>query len=183
MAARLKQVGRDQKRVAANAARRVLRRVVKAAQGEYTSGSTIGRKLWGGAFWTGRKHTLASLGLSSRTKWYNRTGGKWSTYHRDWRRGSDKAARVRSKGGSGIPLIVHLGKSRWTGNTWRSAVQARGVAGNLEAGQPFKPHKRHPGGRVPRRPALEPALRHHEGQIGGEVKRDMNDFMAGAIGG
>lgn len=185
MAARLKQIARDEKRITANAARRSLRQVVTQATKDYAKGGTLGRKLWGGAFWTGRKHTQSSLGLSSKTKWYARTGKRWDAYHKDWQRGRTAAARVRSKGGSGIPLIVSMTKSRWVGDVWRGGVQSRGVAAYIEEGRPFKAHRqgrgRHPGGAVHQHRSLEPALQRRQGDMSREVQRDVQQFLAEAL--
>jgi len=182
MAARLRAIARDERKVTANAARRGLRQAVKVAESRFAKESTLGRKLWGSAFWRGQKHTQRSLGIrrvrgvlqgSARTlKLYSAT--------------RDRARRDFERSGRGIPLIVGLMKSRWAGETWRGGAQARGVAGNIEKGEPFKAHRQgggmHPGGRVARRPALEPAVEAQQSGIGAAIRRDLEAFMKVAIG-
>lgn len=187
MAARLKQLGRDQKKVTANAARRGLRQAIKVAESDFAKLSTIGRKLWGGAFWRGQKYTQKSLGISRNSRGaLTGDAAKLKLYSATRDRARKAYQRAVGKGGSGIPLIVNLSKSRWQGDTWRGGVYARGVAGNLERGEPFRPHRqgrgRHPGGQVPRRPSLEPAVQRHAGAIGTAVKQDVQRFMQVAIG-
>lgn len=186
MAARLRQVARDQRKIAASAARRGLRQAVKVAESDFAKLSTIGRKLWGGAFWRGQKHTQKSLGLRRTRGVLTGDAKKLKVYSAARDTARRQYQRAVGKGGSGVPLIVRLGKSRWAGDTWRGGVVARGVAGNLERGEPFMPHRQgkgqHPGGRVPRRPALEPAVSQQAGAIGTAVRQDVAQFLKVSLG-
>lgn len=187
MAARLRQIGRDQRKVTANAARRGLRQAVKVAESDFAKLSTLGRKLWGAAFWRGQRHTQKSLGLRRNSRG-TLTGDarKLKLYSATRDSARKQYQRATGNGGSSVPLIVGLGKSRWAGDTWRGGVQARGVAGNLERGEPFRPHRqgkgRHPGGRVPRRPALEPAVNRQQGAIATAVRQDVEKLMKVSLG-
>lgn len=187
MAARVRQIGRDQRKVTANAARRGLRQAVKVAESDFSKLSTLGRKLWGGAFWRGQRHTQKSLGIRRNYQGVLTGDAKKLRLYSASRDSARKQyQRTVGKGGSGVPLIVSLTKSRWQGDTWRGGAYARGVAGNLEQGEPFRPHRQgkgqHPGGRVPRRPALEPAVRQQAGAIGTAVRQDVERFMAVNLG-
>jgi hypothetical protein len=226
MAARLKQVGRDLKRVRRAAAMAVLRdKVIPAAEAGFARGSTLGRKIWGytnkrgtwrSAFTRGRKHTQKSLGLITShaggfhhvTESYHSKAGALEKYTRDLMRDTTASRRVQKKLGASnnYPLIVRTGKTRWMGDNLHVTLHARGIAAHLEEGIPFKAHLHgrsraagrirneftgryesnpdrpmHPGGRVRKRAAMEPALRVHASDLGRDVKAAVENFMAEAL--
>ena len=174
MAARLKQIARDQKRVTRRAAMSVLRDAV----GRRLFGTVTARGTWRAAYWTGRKATMRSLGLNRRTMGRDRTGAKWTRWRRDYKRGRDAAARARARGGSGIPLIVRITRTRWNGEVLQTGVATRGAAAFIEQGQPFS-H----GGKVQARPALQKAVAGQQARLGSTVKAAVDGFLAGALGG
>lgn len=179
MAARLKQIARDEKRVTANAARRGLRATIREAEKGFASGSSIGKKLWGDGFWRGQAHSQKSLGIRRNSRGML-VGSAKSL--RLYSRARDAARKAFQAAGGGIPLIVRNARSGWSGDVWRGGVISYGVAGNLERGVPFKAHRqgkgRHPGGPVPHRPALEPALQHNQAAMSRAIQEDVGAFIA-----
>ena len=108
MAARLKQVAREQKAAIRGATMEVLRVVVKEAEFGFARSGALARNVWGvtskrgvwrSNFWRGRKVTQSSLGLSRRTKARDRTGAKWERWRRDYKASRNAAARVSRRAG------------------------------------------------------------------------------------
>ena len=194
MAARLKQVAREQKRVIRGATMGVLRDVVGMAEQRFSMAGELARNVWGVTskrgvwrknYWRGRKVTQASLGLSRRTKARDRTGAKWDRWRRDYKASRNAAARVsrRAGGGRAYPLTVRITKTRWNGDRLETGLAARGIAGNIEQGTPFKPHGKHPGGPVHQHPILTRALEAHRSALSSNVKAAVDGFLSGVLGG
>jgi hypothetical protein len=183
MAARLRAVATGQKRVVRGLAVGIMRDVVSQAEQRYSTVGTLARKLWGTAYWTGRKATMRSLGLSRRTAAAARVGTKWSRWRKDLKRGANAMARAQRRGGSGVPLIVRIQRTRWQSDTLRTGVAVRGAASNVETGTPFKAHGRHPGGAVSRHPVVERVMGQHSPRIGPAIRAGVEGYMAGVLGG
>lgn len=193
MAARLKQIARDQKRIVRGATITVLRDVVGMAEQRFPMAGSMTRNVWGttssrgtfrSAYWRGRRYTQKSLGLSSKTKAINRTGATWDKWRKDLKRGSVAAARVSARTGhKAYPLIVRILKTRWVGEVLQTGVRLSGIAANVEQGLPFKPHGKHPGGPVHQHPILARAFTAQQSRLSSNVKAAVDGFLQGAIGG
>jgi hypothetical protein len=129
MAARLRAVARDQKRVIRSAAVSTLRDLTKMAEQRYSMCGSLARAVWGVTskrgvwrknYWRGRKVTQKSLGLRRRMQdgksvlvkeFYTRTGRETGEYFqrkssrainawvKDYDRSRKAAARVRARSG------------------------------------------------------------------------------------
>ncbi len=197
MAARLKQIGRDQKRVTRAAVISTLREAVAMATQRYSMAGALARSLWGvtskrgtwrKAYWTGRRATMKSLGLSRYAKGAARVGARWDRWRRDYKRGANAAAKVRGRGGSGIPLIVRIARTRWTADTLQSGLVVRGAAAHIEEGRRFRSHRMpngatHPGSVVHRHPVIERVAAAYSARLSGNVKAAVDGFLAGALNG
>lgn len=225
MAARLRQVARDQRKVVNAVVRGALSEAVARAEQRFAIGSTLGRNVWGSTnkrgtfrvrFWRGQRKTARQLGLVE-----SHVGGKHhlvSSYHSPknalgtYSRIRDRA-RVQSRSVSAVtgkkayPLIVGFAKTRWVGDVLKTGVTARGIAAHIEDGIPFKSHthpmttapdrvrdqatgryqaavgrKQHPGGKVHKRPTLDPALRASTARLGQQISSAVAAFMSQAFG-
>lgn len=179
MAARLKQAAREQRQIVRAAVHAALREVNDTAERAMLDSGSLARRVWGKGFWRGRRVTQKSLGLSSRTKARDRTGKKWARWLKDYDHGRAAASALRSiTGQKAYPLIVRIGKMRWSGETLRTSVYSAGIAGNIEAGKPFK-H----GGAVHAHPVQRKAMESNRSQLGANVRAAVEGYLAGVVNG
>lgn len=179
MAARLRQVARDQRKVTRAATHATLREVTRIAEQGVRDSGALARNVWGQGFWRGRRVTQRSLGLSRATKARDRTGKKWARWARDYQRSARQVRALQAKTGrKAYPLIVRIGKMRWAGDTLRTGIYEAGIAAHIETARPFAT-----GRPVHGHPVMTQAMSRKRGELGTNVREAVAAFMASVIDG